>query len=267
MQPLLVVIAYHSGDYERTTQLLGWISELGGARPHSCLLVADEGVSPDQRAALGALAKESFDFVARIPAGVKTMWAPNGMFLSAAKWINECCKQPWLWLESDCIPLKPGWLDDLAEEYDACPMKFMGPLIKQTDQPDLPPVHLTGCSIYPPDAYGVFAAIPSLQDKIVAWDIEGAGKVVPRSKNTDLIHHFYGPKDLPPTFVDTRTADDPKNRVTLDFIRKDAVLFHRVKDGSLITLLKKKVAASAKPIIPIPPGGTGQSQPPKPPAP
>lgn len=267
MQPLLVVIAYHSGDYERTSQLLNWISQLGGARPHSCLLVADESVKPDLRKALAEIAKESFDFVATIPAGVKTVWAPNGMFLSAAKWINECCKQPWLWLESDCTPLKNGWLDELAEEYDSCPMKFMGPLIKQTDQPDLPPVHLTGCSIYPFDAYQVFEAIPSLMDKVVAWDIESAQKVVPRSKNTDLIHHFYGPKDLPPTFVDSRAADDPKNRVTLEFIRSGSVMFHRVKDGSLITLLKKKFAAKALPAAAIPDAKTQQQTTPKTPAP
>jgi hypothetical protein len=241
MQPLLAVLAYHTGDAERTAELLKWIAELDpmGVRPHNCLLVYDDAVAKEVRIEIGRLAKESFDYVGNIPATIKNKWAPNGMFLSAAKWIRDCCKSPWLWLESDCVPLKEGWLNDLAEAYEECPKKFMGPLIRAS-QAGLPDVHLTGCSIYPPDAYDVYENLKPLYENIVAWDIEAAGVVVPRSKDTELLFHYWGMKDMPPVFVREKQRDDPKNFVTLNFLKPNAVLFHRNKDGSLIKLIREK---------------------------
>ena len=188
---------------------------------------------------MAALAKESFDFVATIPNSVKAVWAPNSMFLSAAKWIYECGKMPWLWLESDAIPIREGWLDAIIEEYDASPMKFLGPIVRQTNQPELPAAHLTGTAVYPQDAYEVYQGIESLVTKVVAWDIETASQVVARTKAATTIAHFYGEKDLSVTFVDAITPESPRNAKTIDFIPKQAAIFHRVKDGSLISLLRK----------------------------
>lgn len=236
---LLIVIAVYRGDVERATDLLGWIKELGGAKPHSLLMVLDDVDGPDKEK-LKALAKESFDYVGVIPAGVAAAWAPNRMFLSAAKWISECARLPWLWLEPDAIPLREGWADSIADEYDANPMKFLGPIVRQKGQPGLPEAHLTGTAVYPPDAWEAYKAIPALTDKVVAWDIETAGAIVPRTKASSTIAHFYGKKDLAPHFTESKSSTDPENFVTLDFIPKQAAVYHRCKDGSLIKLLRKQ---------------------------
>lgn len=245
--PVLLVIGFHAGDVERTKNLLTWIAELGECNPHSCLLVADSTVLKPDSDAIKKLAKKSFDTVMMIPASVECAWKPNQMFLSAAKWIHECTKLPWLWLEPDAIPLKEGWLDAIADEYAASPMAYMGPIIHQKGQPGLPEAHLTGCSVYPASAWELFASLPKLQKDIVAWDIEGAAKVIPRARNTNLIHHFWGNRDMPPIFVESKTQESPKNFVTIDFISKEAVVFHRTKDGGLINILRKaRTKPSAK---------------------
>lgn len=259
MNPLIVAIGYHKGDLQRTKNLLEWITELGGCRPHTCLLIADEEVTKEARAELAKIAKQAFDVVATIPAGVNCAWKPNQMFLSAAKWISECCKLNFLWLEPDCVPLRPDWLDIIAEEYDACPKKFMGPIIRQEGQPGVPAVHLTGCSVYPNDAWDVYDGMAELKTQIAAWDMVAADRVIPRSMNTNLIHHFWGEKDLPPIFVDVKTAESPKNFVTIDFVRKDAVLFHRSKGGELIAMLRKRAKEATSPSS-VPPGSQRSSQ-------
>ena len=64
-----------------------------------------------------------------------------------------------------------------------------------------------------------------------ACDMIGAELIVPRAQHTPLIQNFWGTTYLtPPMFVSARTEAHPVNAVTLDMVRKDAVLFHRVKD-------------------------------------
>jgi hypothetical protein len=70
--------------------------------------------------------------------------------------------------------------------------------------------------------------------------VSSAEKVVPLSTHTKLIHHFYGEKDLAPTFVENRTAETTRNAFTLDQLPAEAVIYHRNKDGTLMELLRKK---------------------------
>jgi hypothetical protein len=71
-----------------------------------------------------------------------------------------------------------------------------------------------------------------------AWDIGCAEAVVPKSADTKLIQHYWGLPELPPVFVKARDADSPKNFLTLDFIKPEAVIFHRDKTHSLLPLLR-----------------------------
>jgi hypothetical protein len=48
-----------------------------------------------------------------------------------------------LWIEADCVPLKPGWIDQMEGEYKHCGKPFMGCVYQR------PFSHLTGCAIYP----------------------------------------------------------------------------------------------------------------------
>lgn len=259
MNPLLVVIPLHKGDIELAKRLLGWIGELNGEFRcgHSALLVADITVPVDTCKELSALAKKTFRQVDSMVVSVKDEdWrAPNTMFYSTARWIQSNYKLPWLWLEPDCTPLRPGWLEELAEEYAMIPRKYMGAFV-ESNKEGLPAVHMTGCAIYPADAFTVMAR-HSDNKASAAWDIASATDICvnQRGQNTKLIQSYYGNKELAPTFVGHKEAgkEYPVNTGDISFIRDDAALFHRCKDGSLIMVLRElrqKLEPSPVPIVP-----------------
>lgn len=243
MNPIIATIAYCKHDIELAKNLLKWIGELGGCPGHSCILVADNVIPKEERKAMKELALPSFANVDTIPVAIPaTGFAPNHMFMLAAQQIMFSYKLPWLWLEPDCVPLKSGWLSRLSEEYAGSPKRLMGNLIDST-QPGLPAVHLTGVSIYPCDVFPLFDAFKSISSANVAWDMEAAGATVPRAKNSQFMQHLWGTRELPPTFVKESAAGQPVNAKPLSFIRPDAVLYHRNKDGTLINLLREQLTA------------------------
>lgn len=237
---LLTIIPYCTNDLPITTKLLEWINELAATDVFTngpLLLAADSAVPRSDIDRLAAIARKSWRWVRTMIVTVPADgWAPTLMFRTISSHVVANYRLPFFWMEPDCIPLVPSWLRQLQDAYEECPKRYMGALISQTEDPALPAVHMTGCGIYPNDAIEDFMTIKDL--KTQAWDIVSAPTIVPRCENTQLIHHFWGLKDLPPVFVDQRLPDSPKNHVTLDFIRKDAVLFHRSKDGKLIDLLR-----------------------------
>ena len=250
MTPLLLTLAYCVKDAERAKSLLKWMGELGGPYPtHSILLAADNVVDMAIKSELHAQAKDMFGHVETMMVDVpanKQGWplGANCMFHQVSRQVMECFRQPFLWLEPDCTPTKPSWLLELQDAYYASPKRLMGCFVA-SNQVGMPRVYLPGCSIYPNDVYNLLA---KSCERPGAWDIESAALTIPRAKNTALIQDFFGEMDLPPTFVLEKTTDSPKNALPLSFIRPEAVLFHRCKDGSLIDLLRSKRESSPEPV-------------------
>jgi len=251
MNPLLIVLPFHNGDLTQAKNLLQWIYDIellscpakGVQRNIPLLLAADSKVPMEDCRTVGALARKTFKRVDSLVVTVEqTDWrAPNSMFSAIASYVEGAYKFPFLWMEPDCTPLRAGWAEMLAAEYAQCPKRFMGPLIECKD-PELPALHMTGCSIYPPDAFDILKDHCNGSAKF-AWDVDSAATVVKqgRASDTKLIQHFYGTKDLAPTFVSQKVQGEeyPTNAMEVSFIKEEAVLFHRVKDGSLINILRK----------------------------
>jgi hypothetical protein len=240
-QTLLVVLPYFKDDSPMVRKLLNWIHTISPhLGPHCCLLAADAGVPQAVKIELGELAKSIFYYaetaIIPVPSDV-TGWpaASNAMFRITAAHVQECFKLPWFWMEPDCTPIRPGWLDELAVSYSRCPKRFMGAVIN-SQQSGMPIAHLAGCAVYPSNASDALKEYTNGQQ---AWDIANAPYVIPRTLNTPLIHHHYGEMKLPPTFKAAREPGDPINTCTLDFVRKEAAVFHRCKDGTLIDVLSQ----------------------------
>jgi len=253
---LLVVVSTHNGDFNLAENLIRWIGELDGATagpagcklPYPCLLIVDQTVEQARWMALFNAAKKIFAHARVVTVQVpNTGWKPNTMFLTAAKYVHENYALPFLWLEPDCVPLKAGWLDDINKGYKESPLRYFGAVIEQTEQKNLPGRHLTGCSVYPNDAWEDFEKMAEVTSGRQAWDIAGAERIATAATNTGLIHHFWGQKDKPPVFVESREPNAPENHVLLNFIKPDAVLFHRNKTGDLIPLLRKAHGISPSP--------------------
>ena len=238
MTPLIAALPYCSKDIDLAKNLLKWIHDLGGCPGHSCLLFPDSTVPKEEQKAMKELAMPSFGYAGTIPLTIPPRgFAPNHMFMLAMQQIMFSYKLAVLWLEPDCVPTQSGWMSRLSEEYVGSPKRLLGPLIEST-QPGLPAVYLAGVAIYPPDVFPLYDAFASIKSANVAWDMEAASAAVPRAKNSQFIQHFWGERDLPPTFVKEVSAGQPANALPLSFIKPETVLFHRCKDSSLINLLK-----------------------------
>lgn len=257
MTPLLVVVPYCQKDVAIAQELVAWIAEIKTPQAAAILLVADNTVPRDQVSQIANIARNTFNFVktALVPVSPGG-WPPNKMFLAAANQIHEQYRWPFLWLEPDAIPLAPTWLEELENAYNDCPKRFMGPIIKQDNNPALPKEHLTGCSVYPADAYRIFKGMEDVKSGKSAWDIAGASAVLPKAMHTDLIFHFWGQPDLPPTFVVRKEPgkDYPRNTFDLSKIPTGSVIMHRNKDGTLIKCLREISA-------PVPSTPAAQPQP------
>lgn len=242
MNKLIVATAYCSKDHAEATRLLKWIAELDTQVDHHLLLVADNAVPMETKKSIDALGKSVFasceTILVKAPAPVADNYhAPAAvMFEKGMGHIDSCYKWNWLWLEPDAVPLKSGWLDTLAEAYDRCPKRFMGSVTK-TDGNGVPPTVFFGTGVYPNCAY---SDLKKFCDGKQPFDIAFSDYVVSRAQNSNLFFHRFGsPKD-PPTFRDVKLPTDGPNVGTIDIISKEAVLFHRNKDGTLIDLLTKQ---------------------------
>lgn len=266
---MTVVIPFCAKDLSLTADLLDWIDDLGGCRKYPCVLVADCKLDAAEVAPVRKSAKLVFKSVTVVstPYNIKlsktgdTPWpvGPNWMFYCAAMYLGMTGAEPWLWLEPDCVPLCPGWLEKIETEYLLKQKPFLGPVI-ETQNKSFKPQYLNGTSVYPGNALRYFHGplVDFLKGAGNAFDVAGSGQTVPNAHFTALIQHGYTDSrginhwgthpNVPLVFKEHREPHDDENVVTPQVIQPEAVLFHPCKNGSLIDLLRKpkervKVAA------------------------
>lgn len=276
-QPLLVVLPVHGGDVERAETLLKWIAELGNVSEHSLLIAADSELPQARVKGMLDLVRGDFHSVRAmiVNVGVKG-WplAANLTFRAVARQVREFYRLPFCWLEPDAVPLREAWMDDIADAYWKSPRPFMGAVLDAEKAIEgLPNRYMSAVAVWPQNTYTRLEALwkdarftgpvkpPKLataqwQSTVRAFDMIAADYLVPRAHNTPLVQQHWGTAyDQPPLFVPARTEADPANAVTLDLVRKDAVLFHRVKQlEDFLALWRIRMAAS-DPAVDTPGGG------------
>jgi len=242
---ITTVLNYHKGDLEQARKLLGWIGELGGCPRHACMLSADAQVDQADRDELKKLAREAFGHAWSIVVSVgvcKTYAiACNRAFERASHQLQETCRWPFLWLEPDAVPLKKDWLDQLADAYDNQPRRYQGVIVDSAEAKVAPAdvkKHMAMVGIYPPDAHSDLVQFFKGER---AFDLAAHEFMVPRATHTDLQIQFFPPRDQMIEFKAERTEEDPVNVRTLKSLRPDAVLFHQVKNPSLINVLRPQL--------------------------
>jgi hypothetical protein len=251
-QPLIVVLPTHLGDADNAEVLLRWISELGNASQHSLLIAADSELPPERVKAMLNLVRADFHSVRAmlVNVGVKG-WplAANLTFRAVARQVNEFYRLPYCWIEPDAVPLRATWLDEIADAYAKSPRPFMGAIIDNEKPTDgLPQRYVSAIGVWPQDTYARLddlwkdakftgpvkpskLGVAQFQNSVRAFDMIAADFLVPRTHHTNLVQSFWGTNySTHPLFVTARTEADPPNAVTLDFVRKEAALFHRCKD-------------------------------------
>ena len=234
---MTVVIPFFQADAQQAHALIEFIGQLGGCNEHNALLVADAAVDWAVCVEMLEAANRVFRVASLVctdapvtgwPAGANALW------LAAAKHCRTTGTD-FLWLEADAIPLKRGWLVSIDKMRKGS--RYFGHIYIYREQATK---IMSGIAVYPSDAIDLLGLfIEANPGK--AFDVSIADAVTPHATHTKLIHHFYGEKDLAPTFVEAKTTETPRNAFTLEQLPEEAVIFHRNKDGTLLNLLRQKL--------------------------
>lgn len=235
---MICALGLFDGDVGLAKELLSWCADLGGCPNHDVLLVIDDATQWSEVTEAITLAQKAFRSATTLFVPTVQGWIPgaNALWSAAARWC-EGKGEAWFWLESDAVPLEPGWLDKIEEVYLLVKTPFMGAIIKGTD-PRQPPFFMEGVACYPAQAWSRMQAHLSPTE---AWVTSCAPVVMPLASSTPLIQQFWGQEGTPPRFVPFRTASSAPQDWTLENLRKGAVLFHREKSGELIGLLRRRL--------------------------
>lgn len=231
-------LSTHAGDVQAAKALMRWIVKLGGCSEFDLAIIADAGTEAPQVIELKNIAEKAFKSVVVTSTEKAVRGWPTGSnsnWSRAAQWAKENGRA-FLFIEPDSIPLAAYWLKQIDAEYARGQWKYIGHIYNCT-QPYMPQRIMSGIAVYPPTAIDEMAPLPLTPR---AWDIDGAEVMVGNGSHTPLIRHFWGTQQLPPVFVEAKTASSPINALALDWLPPECVLFHRDKTHSLIKLLTRK---------------------------
>lgn len=221
-------------DITQASDLITWIGELDVVLPqHELLLVAASTISESEVSAMVIKAKAIFSKVSAIkqrePDTGQWPQMPNKMFRAAWEWVRQNQKGPWALIEPDCVPLASGWLDALASEYHRVGKPFFGAIHDQ------PYRHLNGVMVYPQDVAKYNQFMPNATDR--AWDLTREDLTMRHGHGTHLIQRAL--KDPSERNRDNQCYTFPTQE-SLRIIRDGCVLWHGVRDSSLINRLRER---------------------------
>lgn len=241
-----VLLACCSRDQDQALAVLKWAGELGMNYTKLFILCSKE-CQVDKLMAAGEKAFSSVTYLRDVEE-VDSNWyevghhkksaaGPNSLFRQAC-WhfygpsINDpnADKSGWLFWEPDAIPCYQGWLRDINDEYDQAVKLgklFLGFEVNRKTHPGDVGSHMSGVAVYPYDV--PIRAHTSISAGDVAFDVEGAEKIVPQMMPSRTIFHRY----RPPSFT---TQEDFEERVP-----RNLAIYHAVKDGSLFPFLAKRL--------------------------
>lgn len=219
---------------------LEWCLELDAGCGRPCLLAYDTLTSKQDVAAIGALAQKYFTEVRHCEYSEPPVkgWpaACNWAWQSVARWMFESpLKQPWLWLEADAVPLKPGWVLTLEKAHTEGGKSFGGHVVKDMN-------HMNGVGIYPWDV--MRRNEMAMLTRAAAWDVVLKPNVEHDCVRLNhLIQHAWNvhPVDRNMIWNGDGTPLSFREQADVDrYMDFNAVLLHRVKDGSLIPMLRER---------------------------
>lgn len=231
---MVVVLPVCHKDKEAALRNLAWAKELDGGVSFPCLVSHEIGFDANDviSAAHGYFSSvqvHQYRPLSRkpLPWPQPQNWAWKQALIRVRKSFNE----PWFWWEQDAIPLKAGWLKSLSDAYATSGKAFLGAM--GDDNGGQVQKHLNGVAVYPPD---VLTHGPSAMYSCntIAFDVLGGWRVLQQASITPLIQHVWSWHDSGGRPSCTFRSDEDLEKVS-----KEAVLFHRCKDKTLIEMLCK----------------------------
>lgn len=234
---MLITLPFFSGDSWLALKNLDFAIELDGRVDFDCLLVSDtqcDMTQVESKAAQYFRKIHKFQYDAP---QIRTWPVPqNNAFCQTSRYITQF-KCPWFWWETDSVPVKPGWLTAIWEEYKRGKKPFGG----HWNYGDK---IFNGVAVYPSmvAAYSQKAAIADLLELLPGapqpqppWDFYCSEEVFPKLHiMNNIMQHLWD--------MDGKSVTFPDQISVGRLLRPEVVLFHRSKDGTLIDRLRERKA-------------------------
>lgn len=136
---ILTVIPCHNDDSIRAERLIDQIFALNNKQPKGhALIVFAPSVQQENRDKIRISAELAFKSVSLWNVNLPKDLADKSTVVATlmaltAQHIAKHYRSPYLWLEPDCLPLKKGWLEQLASAYSEQPFRYMAGHVKHGD--------------------------------------------------------------------------------------------------------------------------------------
>lgn len=176
---------------------------------------------------------------------------PNFYWKSTISYLKETKNnKPWLWMETDMIPIKERWLDLLEYDYIKQGKPFFGCVEDTTtltfDGHVVPfAKHLVGGGIYPPDVE-TYCTVWNHVDKIpVAFDVLCQAEIIPHTYGSKaFVNAYHTINYIQNENNEIVGEDSPKfKKYNMSYLRpitSETLIHHGCKDDSLVNLFLKK---------------------------
>lgn len=237
------------------THLALHIECLRGVAKHDCLLLCPDDVEHPAIHELLLGAFKTCEMVSYPPRLKGWPDGPNLCFAVAAEAVYTRFKQPWLWLEPDCVPTRSAWLDEIESEYRYCGKPVLG-VFENTYGEDgkISGRHVNGVAVYPGDWWKICAPIRSLVGSTEGYRLSGnlppafdtlqAPYSVPRCIESQTIRNLWKSYCFYEENGVVRCRFKQKYGAS-EIVDMTAALIHGAKDTSLLDLVQRRLCGNA----------------------
>lgn len=227
------------------------LEALGGVRDHGCLLLHPDNVEGHD---IGRSLIRSFGKFKALPYRETLKgWpdGPNQCFAIAARAMLTFSKEPWLWMEPDCVPTRSEWLDEIEGEYQFCGQPILG-CLESTFGPDGEIVgrHPNGVAVYPWDWWKICPLISSMEVATDSYRIGGSSPPAfdcymapystPRCAESKAIRNLWKSH----SFIEENgvvKCQFKQSYGASEVVDMGAALVHGCKDYSLLDLVQSRL--------------------------
>jgi hypothetical protein len=108
----------------------------------------------------------------------------------------EILKEPFLYMEADCVPTRPGWYPEIEDAYRIAKRPFMGPIVPASARFGNPQ-HMAAIAVYPSDLVK-FGAGDAMNANEVPFPAAAAKGIMRSVQATNLICHDPEGAGVPP---------------------------------------------------------------------
>lgn len=241
---MILVCPFCAKDGAIALKNLLWMEELDGRLPFDVVLSHDDqtpaSMVQDMKVAANRIFQKADTFW--YPAPEKKHWpaAPNWAWQNVARYMAAIVKKPWLFLEADAVPIRKGWLRDIAVEHYRAGLPFSGHFVDQSK-------HMNGVGVYPPDvakySVGAFRTEETAWDVVLGKDLSlqegGSMCYVHPSHTLFQLCWAVNPADGKAWYGNGEVASFKSFNDLLRIVDTTMAVFHRCKDGSLIDWLRQ----------------------------